>query len=117
MTITNQSKHIEKRRTFRKEQTPEEELLWQMLRGNKTGFKWRRQVSIGAYIADFYCFAKKLVIELDGNQHLEPKALEYDKIRDAFLSSLGIRVIRISNNDLRRETDTIYQMIINHLNA
>jgi len=86
-----------------------------MIRGNKTGYKWRRQVSIGAYIADFYCHAKRIIIELDGIQHAEEKALEYDKIRDEFLKSLGITVVRISNYDIRLNKNLIYQKIINYL--
>ncbi len=75
MKIINGTAHTEKRRLLRKKQTAEEEFVWKMLRGRKTGLKWRRQVSIGVYVADFYCAEKRIVLELDGSQHQEEKAV------------------------------------------
>lgn len=84
-----------------------------MLRGRKTGLKWRRQVSIGVYVADFYCAEKKIALELDGNQQQEEKAREYDEIRDAFFKSRDITVIRISNKELTGDPSIIYEKISN----
>ncbi len=100
MVLINNKNNFKKRRLLRKSQTPQEELLWQVLRGNKTGLKWRRQVGIGYYVADFYCYKEKLVIELDGSQHGEMKAIEYDQIRDRFFKSKNIHVIRINNYEI-----------------
>ena len=100
MKIINSKIQKEKRKELRRNQTFEEKRLWKLIRGNKMGMKWRRQVSIGAYIADFYCYEKRLVIELDGVQHLRTKAIEYDKIRAEFFKSRGIDVIRITNKEL-----------------
>ena len=101
MVLINNKNNLEKRRSLRRNQTPEEDLLWQELRKNRTGLKWRRQVSIGSYVADFYCYKLKLVIELDGGQHLTEKNLEYDQIRDKFFESKSIIVVRINNQKIR----------------
>ncbi len=105
----------DKRRDLRRNQTSEEKMLWHMLRAGKTGLKWRRQVSIGAYVADFYCPSIKLVIELDGDQHLT--AVEYDGVRDSYFGALGIKVIRISNKTFNGDLEIIYQKIKEHLSS
>lgn len=111
--IMNTVKDKEKRRMLRKRQTPEEKLLWEMLRRKRTGLKWRRQAGIGSYVADFYCPSKKLVIELDGGQH--KAAMGYDAVRDKFFQDLGIKVIRISNKIFNGDLEIVYQKIINSL--
>jgi very-short-patch-repair endonuclease len=98
--IINDRRQIEVRRDLRKNQTKEEILLWSKLRNSQTGYKWKRQVSIGSYIADFYCREKLLVIELDGSQHLGNK--EYDKERDEFFKFLGIKTLRFWNNEFSK---------------
>ena len=60
----------------------------------------RRQRPIGGYIADFYCAACKVVIEIDGGEHFTDDGLEYDTQRTAFLEGLGLRVLRFSNDDV-----------------
>ncbi len=118
MVLINNKNNLKKRRNLRKNQTTEEDLLWQELRKSRTGLKWRRQVSVGAYIADFYCHKTKLVIELDGLQHFKSKALEYDKIRDQFFRSKNITVIRISNQEIwSTETlSTIVERVVREAN-
>jgi len=96
--IINNRKRIDVRKQLRKNQTPQEAALWSKLRNNQTNYKWKRQVSIGPYIADFYCWKKLLVVEIDGSQHLENK--DYDKDRDLYFSSLGIRTLRFWNNEI-----------------
>jgi very-short-patch-repair endonuclease len=78
--------------------TPEEKILWFQLRNSSLGYRFRRQHSIGNFIVDFYCPAKKLVIELDGNQHLENK--EYDEERKCYFENLGIKEIRFWNSEI-----------------
>ena len=86
---------------LRKEMTGEERHLWyDFLRSYPVQFK--RQQPIGNYIVDFYCFKAKLIIELDGSQHCEPEALEYDRRRTAFLEERGYLVLRYSNLDVMR---------------
>ena len=94
---------------MRSAQTEAEHRLWQLLRAHRfSGYKFRRQVPIDFYIADFICFARRLVIELDGGQHAES---ENDGKRDAFLRSQGFRVLRIWNNDLFTNEEGVAEAI------
>ena len=83
--------------------TCEEEFLWSHLRKKQLGVKFRRQHSIGEYIADFYAPELKLVIEIDGAQHCTEDGLEYDKIREEYMAGLGIETLRISNEEIRSD--------------
>ena len=84
---------------LRREMTKEERKLWyDFLREYPVQF--RRQVTCGQYILDFYCAKAKLAIELDGSQHFEPDKLEKDRIRTSYLEGLGIYVLRIPNNEI-----------------
>jgi very-short-patch-repair endonuclease len=73
MSFINNKESLIKRRLLRRNQTLEENILWEYLRKNNAGLKWRRQVGMGFYIADFYCHSKKIIVELDGNHHYEEK--------------------------------------------
>ena len=86
-----------------------EALLWNKLKQDKLGFTFTRQKPIGNYIADFYCPAKKLVIEIDGFTH--GTKYEYDHERDAYMESLGIRVIRITDHDVKRNMSNVLYWI------
>ena len=89
------------RKNLRNNLTLPEVILWYYLKGRGLcGYKFRRQYGIGRYIVDFYCPRLKLVIELDGSQHYSEEGLAYDKERDAFIATLGIKIIRIPNNEL-----------------
>ena len=95
---------------LRKNQTKEENLLWyNFLRKYPKTF--RRQYVIGNYIVDFYCHQAKLVVELDGSQHYFSQAMEYDKIRTAFLESMGLRVLRFSNLEVLKNFRSVCEMI------
>ncbi len=86
-------------RRLRRNMTKEERRLWyDFLKSLPVTIN--RQKVIGHYIADFYCFSAKLVIELDGSQHFESRGLESDTARDAYLRSLGLEVLRYSNADI-----------------
>src|SRR5689334_24729879 len=99
-------------RTLRNESTPAEKRLWQSLRAQSLrGHKFRRQAAIGPYIVDFVCFSHKLVIELDGPQHLEPEAVEYDKRRIDWLSSRGFRLLRFRNQELDEDVRAVVAKI------
>ncbi len=98
-------------RKLRKEPTPAESKLWAYLRGNKlNGVNFRRQHAIGNYIPDFCSPKAKLIIELDGSQHLEQE--EYDKERTKFLESQGYKVIRFWNNQVMNDIDGVIRAII-----
>jgi len=101
-------KTYERARALRKELTPAERKLWSVLRGDKlNGVSFRRQHAIGNYIVDFVSIKKKLVVELDGSQHLEQT--EYDEERTRYLESQGYRVVRFWNNQVEKELDGIVQ--------
>ncbi|SDH86515.1 endonuclease domain-containing protein [Winogradskyella thalassocola] len=88
----------EYRRALRNNLTPSEAQLWKHLKSRQlSNRKFQRQHSIGYYIVDFYCAAEKLIIELDGEIHNNPKAQEYDKKRTQYLENLGYKVIRFEN--------------------
>jgi very-short-patch-repair endonuclease len=88
-------------RGLRNQPTDAERRLWHFLRAQKLcGRKFRRQAAIGPYVVDFVCFADKLIVELDGPQHLEPGAVEHDKRRTNWLASRGFRVVRFRNQEL-----------------
>lgn len=75
----------------------------------------RKQKMIGNYIVDFYCAKKRTVIELDGSQHYERTGVESDKVRDEYLESLGLTVLRYSNNDVNNDFDAVCNDICYHL--
>ena len=74
-----------------------------------------RQKVIGQYIVDFYIASAKIVIELDGSQHFEPQGREADQIRDTYLQSLGLTVLRYSNADINQRFPEVCRDIWNRL--
>lgn len=74
--------------------------------------KFRRQVPIGPYIADFLCVDAKLILEIDGDSHYEGNAQEHDRQRDIFLQEKGFTVVRLSNRRVREDTDAIIEYIV-----
>ncbi len=88
-----------KAKALRRQQTDAEQLLWRHLRDRRfTGYKFRRQVAIGNYIADFVCLKCMLIVEVDGGQHLEQH--KYDEVRTRYLESQGLKVLRYWNNEV-----------------
>ena len=81
-------------RHLRQNLTNAERKLWQILRKNQLGARFRRQVPLGKYILDFASFEPKIVIEVDGGQHADLNAEVYDKQRTAWLESYGYKVLR-----------------------
>ena len=99
---------------LRKGMTEAEGKLWSALRGRRfENFKFRRQVPIGKYIADFICQECKLIVEVDGQQH---QGSEHDRIRDAYLTSVGYRVLRFPNHDIYVALDGTLLAILDALN-
>ena len=107
-------------RQLRQQMTDEEKLLWKELRAHRfKGFKIRRQHPIiyqvtekrnKFYVADFYCGAKKLVIELDGKHHQFAEQKEYDEARDKLMKEFGMKILRIKNEELKN-IDTVLRKI------
>ncbi|WP_234696278.1 endonuclease domain-containing protein [Candidatus Kryptobacter tengchongensis] len=105
----NKKQIIEIARQLRKQQTPAEKKLWDVLRNRKfLGLKFLRQHPIiygdgnklRFFIADFYCAEKKIIIEIDGKVHNYQK--DRDQIRDSITNSLGLKILRIKNEELTR---------------
>ena len=97
-------------RQLRKNLTDAESALWNILRNRQVSdYKFRRQAPIGPYIVDFVCFENRLVIEVDGGQHLE--RANYDAGRTAWLESAGFIVIRFWNNQVLKELDAVREAI------
>ena len=88
----------ERARELRRNMTDAGRIVWRALRANQLGARFRRQVPLGPYIADFVCFECRLIIEVDGGQHAERFA--YDDERSRFLRESGYRVVRFWNNDV-----------------
>ena len=106
--------NIAKARTLRKNMTKEERHLWyDFLRDLPVMV--HRQKAIGSYIVDFYIAQAKLVIELDGTQHYDPKKMQADKKRDAYLQSIGLSILRIPNNQVKENFRGVCQEIWNRL--
>ena len=97
------------RKSLRNNLTLEETILWNILKNNNLGHKFRRQHSIGNYIVDFYCPSKKLIIELDGSQHLDNQ--EYDEKRSCYFESLRIKVTRFWNNEIKENISGVVMRI------
>lgn len=85
-------------RRMRRTPTDAERALWQVL-GNKrlAGWKWRRQQPVGRFIVDFMCFEARLIVEVDGAQHIDSAG---DAVRDQWLGAQGFRILRFFNNDV-----------------
>ena len=98
--------------SLRKNMTTEEKRLWYDFL-KKLPLNINRQKVIGNYIVDFYCSEKNTVIEIDGSQHYEEDAIYKDKIREDFLKSLGLKIIRYSNYDINRNFEGVCQDILN----
>ena len=95
---------------LRKSLTKEEAQLWYQFLC-RYPLRFRRQYVIGNYIADFYCHQAKLVVELDGSQHVTPEEMEYDTKRTKYLESLGLKVLRFSNLDVLKQFHSVCETI------
>jgi len=91
------SRALEKARDLRRNNTEAEAKLWQCLKAKRLGVKFRRQVPIGPYIADFICHELSLIVEVDGGHHSENAK---DEVRTKFLNNEGFEVLQFWNNDV-----------------
>ena len=101
-------------RILRREMTEAEKRLWQMLRLRQTeGYRFRRQVPIGRFIADFVCHAARLIVEIDGGQN--DLSSEEEASRTRFLESEGYRVLRFWNNEVLDNPEGVHSVIADNL--
>ena len=99
-------------RQLRHEATEPERWLWRRLSNSQLGgFKFRRQAAIPPFIADFFCPAKALIVEVDGATHIARK----DAFRDAFLADRGFTTIRFTNDEVRDNMDGVLNSIFERL--
>ena len=102
---------LQRSRELRREMTPAEKRLWQELRGNKLGVRFRRQQVIQGFIVDFYCHGADLVIEVDGDVHDEEMQKDEDARRDTVLKDLGLQVVRFRNEEVLKD----FQQVIGRI--
>jgi very-short-patch-repair endonuclease len=103
----------ERARALRREMTEAEKKLWQMLRSRQTeGYRFRRRVPIGRFIADFACHEARLIVEIDGGQH-DPSS-ELESTRTRFLEGEGYRVLRFWNHELLDNPDGARTVLVQH---
>jgi very-short-patch-repair endonuclease len=97
---------------LRKKETQAEKKLWEALRNRKLqNMKFRRQHPLSGFIADFYCHELNLVIELDGKIHLSKEIKQNDKIRQAIIEGLGLKVVRFSNDEVLYNIENVLSEI------
>ncbi len=102
----------ERARDLRNEATNAEQMLWRQLKGSRLqDLKFSRQMPIAGYFADFVCRSHKLIVELDGSQHVEGQP--HDDARTVQLEAAGYRVVRFWNNDLTSNMPGVLETILN----
>ena len=107
-----QRKNIERCRDLRKNQTDAEKKLWSVIRDRQLGgVKFRRQVTVGRYILDFYCPQYKIGIEADGGQHYESDGRKRDEARTKELNELGVEIIRFNDRDILTNIEAVFEVI------
>ncbi len=104
---------LKKARSLRKAMPKSEVILWQNLRREQLGgFKFRRQVPVGPFIADFACVEVRLIVEVDGATHAEDQEIAYNGRRTQFLEQQGWRVWRVLNTDIYEGLDGVLELLL-----
>ena len=112
MTVAPKALLTRRARAMRREMTNAERKVWAALRGHRLeGLQFRRQQPCGPYIADFLCYAARLVVEVDGATHSSPEELARDARRDAWFADNGFEVLRVTNAEVYGEFDGVVEMI------
>ncbi len=105
------SRAVKSARRLRREMTLPEVILWQAIRKQPSGVKFRRQHPSGAYILDFFCSDARLAIEVDGEAHSRGNQPKRDEVRDAWLLAAGIRTLRIPAVEILKDADAVVRWI------
>jgi very-short-patch-repair endonuclease len=112
MQIHNRKNLKQFRKELRNNLTPAEATLWKAIQKSQIdGRKFRRQHSVGNYILDFYCPGEMLAIELDGQEHFTIFGSLKDQIRDEYLKTLNIKVLRFENKEVFNNLEGILEEI------
>ncbi len=96
---------LQRAKELRREMTPAEKILWEELRANKLGVRFRRQQVIQGFIVDFYCHKSALVVEVDGDIH--DLQQEEDERREKVLTEIGLRIVRFRNDEVVRSLSAV----------
>lgn len=104
-----------RRRDLRRKSTNAEKLLWERLRNNKLGVKFRRQFSVMGYVVDFYCPQYRLIIELKGGVHKTTSSKKYDDYRRKYLESFWMTIVEFWNAEIEQDMEKVISSIKNHL--
>ena len=104
-------------RELRASLTLTEERLWQALRSRRIVEKFRRQVPLGPFIADFCCIERWLIVEVDGGIHSRAEVAARDRERDDHLRGLGFRILRLTNEEIDSDLDAALDRIESALHA
>ena len=91
--------------------TDTEKKFWSLVRNNRLGIKFRRQVPFGPYFLDFFSHTGKVGVELDGGQHYTTEGKEYDKERDKYLNEHGILILRFTNKEFLTNQDGVMRYV------
>ena len=102
-------------RSNRSNPTAAENCLWQLVRGNKLGPRFRRQHAIENYIVDFVCLPAWLIVEVDGEYHFDVEQAEYDGGRTHDLQELGFYILRFTNDEVLQNSNYVLTLISTHL--
>ncbi|MEK6692727.1 MAG: endonuclease domain-containing protein [Nitrospirota bacterium] len=103
-------------RRLRKEITDAERALWSIIRVKQLkGYQFYRQKPIGNFIVDFYCPKANLVLELDGGQHYTEDGMIKDRLRDDFMRSIGLRVLKFSDREVFENIEGVIEKIWENL--
>ncbi|PMB00936.1 hypothetical protein CEN49_04055 [Fischerella thermalis CCMEE 5273] len=114
--LYNKSSEKEKRRQLRQNITKAEKILWEKVKDRQIeDCKFRRQYSVAEFVIDFYSPELKLAIEIDGDSHFQNGAAEYDKERQVFIESTGIRFIRFTNDDVYNNLSGVLEYIAQNI--
>lgn len=112
--VARLGENVDLARRLRVYSTDVERKLWSKLRNRQLGAKFRRQVSIGPFIADFCCLDARLIIELDGSQHADNPR---DVVRDEYLAANDFKVLRFWNSEINDNLEGVLHCIAESLNA
>jgi len=102
---------FENAKRLRNNLTPSERIFWKKLKASFPLIRFRRQHPIAEYVADFYCHKLKLVIEIDGSIHELDSVIENDKKKEAYFISIGLKVFRFTNEDIKHRADSCIEEI------
>ncbi len=116
-TLQFSKQTLQAARSLRRNMSNTERAVWQDLRGDQLGVRFRRQVPLGPYILDFFCIEAMLAVELDGPEHRTPAALAHDARRDAYMRERGVRTLRFENQRVHLHWEEVLEEIKRELQA